>query len=239
MFREQDDHICGINVFDYCLSDHHSISLHLEAGKPPTIEKEIVYRKLKSIDRDQLKSDIGNLTLRQKPPEDIDQLAETYNSVLGTIIDKHAPLLKKRVTVRPVSEWFNDLIDYDSITNARSVRRKYEKKWRATRDHASRAMFDAQSRIVDTLGDEAKTAFYTRKIGESAGNQKSLFKIFDKLMNRRADNSLPSHQLSSSLAERFGDFFNGKIEKIHSGLDSIRDKSSVNVGLQCLALDTE
>ena len=51
-------------------------------------------------------------------------------------------------------------------------------------------MFDSQSRIVDTLVDEAKTAFYTRKIGESAGNQKSLFKIFAKLMNRRADNSL-------------------------------------------------
>ena len=46
----------------------------------------------------------------------------------------------------------------------RSVRRKCEKKWRATRDHASRAMLDAQSRIVDTLVNEAKTAFYTRKI---------------------------------------------------------------------------
>ena len=88
--------------------------------------------------------------------------------------------------MRPVTEWFND--------SMRSVGRKYEKKWQATRDHASRAMFDAQSRIVDTLVDEAKTAFYTRKIGESAGNQKSLLKIFDKLMNRRADNSLPSHQ---------------------------------------------
>ena len=50
-------------------------------------------------------------------------------------------------------------------------------------------------------------------------------------MNRRADNSLPSHQLSSSLAERFGDFFDGKIEKICSGLDSIQEKSSVNEGL--------
>ena len=50
-------------------------------------------------------------------------------------------------------------------------------------------------------------------------------------MNRRADNSLPSHQSSSSLAERFGDFFNGKMEKIPSGLDSIRDKSSVNEGV--------
>ena len=93
--REHDDHIDGINVFDYCLSDHHSISLHLEGGKVPTIEKEIVYHKLKSIDRDQLKSDIGNSTLHQKPPEDIDQLAEAYNSVFGTIIVKHAPLLKK------------------------------------------------------------------------------------------------------------------------------------------------
>ena len=123
------------------------------------------------------------MTLLQKPPEDIYELAEAYNSVLGTNIDKHAPLLKKRLTVRPVTEWFNDF-----IANARSVRHKYEKKWRATRDHASRAMFDAQSCIVDTLVDEAKTAFYTRKIGERAGNQKSLFKIFDKLMNRRADN---------------------------------------------------
>ena len=111
--REHDDHIGGINVFDYCLSDHHTISLQLEASKPPTIEKEIVYCKLNSIDRDQLKSDIGNLTHLQKPTEDIDQLAEAHNSVLSTIIDKYAPLLKKRVTVRPVTEWFND-----SIANA-------------------------------------------------------------------------------------------------------------------------
>ena len=34
--------------------------------------------------------------------------------------------------------------------------------------HASRAMFDAQSCVVDTLVDEAKTAFYTRRISESA-----------------------------------------------------------------------
>ena len=46
-------------------------------------------------------------------------------------------------------------------------------------------------------------------------------------MNRRANNSLPSHQSSSSLAERFGDFFNRKMEKIRSGLYSIRDKSLV------------
>ena len=90
----------GLICFNLHLSGHHSISLHLEAGKPPTIEKEIVYCKLKSINPDQLKSDIENSTLLQKAPKDIDQLAEAYISVLSTIIDMHAPLLKKRVSVR-------------------------------------------------------------------------------------------------------------------------------------------
>ena len=61
--------------------------------------------------------------------------------------------------------------------------------------------------------------------------QKSLFKVFEKLINRMADNSLHSHQSRSFLAERFGGFFIGKIEKISSGLDTIRFTSSVNEGL--------
>ena len=40
--RVQDDNMGGVNVFDYSPSDYHSISLHIETRKPPTIEKEIV-----------------------------------------------------------------------------------------------------------------------------------------------------------------------------------------------------
>ena len=47
----------------------------------------------------------------------MDQLVGAYNSVIGIIIDKHAHLLKKRVTVQPLTEWF-----YVSIGKAHSVR---------------------------------------------------------------------------------------------------------------------
>ena len=38
--------------------------------------------------------------------DDIDKLAETYNSVLSEVLGMYAPLKKKAVTTQPFAQWY-------------------------------------------------------------------------------------------------------------------------------------
>jgi hypothetical protein len=54
--------------------------------------------------------------------------------------------------------------------------------------------------------NETRTQFYSRKIEESNGDQKSLYKITNKLLHREKECSLPSHDSLDELGEKFANF---------------------------------
>jgi hypothetical protein len=57
------------------------------------------------------------------PAEEVDELMAQY-SALSTVLDRHAPLKRKRVIVRPDNPWFTD-----EISVARRDKRKREREW--------------------------------------------------------------------------------------------------------------
>ena len=59
---------------------------------------------------DAFASNIEKSRLFSLETEDVDELAETYNSVLATIFDKYAPVKVKTITVHPAAPWYNDTI---------------------------------------------------------------------------------------------------------------------------------
>jgi hypothetical protein len=62
-----------------------------------------------------------------------------------------------------------------------------------------------------------------------APDQKSLFKIVDKIAHTEPNNTLPEHSSSIELANRFGQFFSDKIVTIRNKLDIFRNESSPEV----------
>ena len=52
---------------------------------------------------------------------------ESLNNSLASLVDKHAPLLIKQVTLRPTSPWYKE-----ELHEAKHLKRTLERKWRKT-----------------------------------------------------------------------------------------------------------
>ena len=101
---------------------------NLKQKKPSFPLKQVVYRDVKSINIDSLKSDLNSLKLCSDPPEGHEQLVEYYKTTLAGIFNTHAPLKSKMITVRTRLPWF----DQEIKSAIRLRRRRAERKWRRT-----------------------------------------------------------------------------------------------------------
>lgn len=62
---------------------------------------------------------------------DLDALVTTYayDSVLGSLLDKLAPLKERVITIRPSAPWYTK-----EISDEKRKRRRLERKWRSTKN---------------------------------------------------------------------------------------------------------
>ena len=74
---------------------------------PATTVKEVCYRETKVIDIESFKNDLRKSRLCQDPPDALTDLVFCYGSTMTSLLDKHAPLQKKTITVRLRGPWFN------------------------------------------------------------------------------------------------------------------------------------
>ena len=74
------------------ISDHYIVCADLQFVKPSWERKHIRARKLKAIDIEQFKQDIGRSPLLSDSSSDLPGLLHLYNVELSSILDKHAPL---------------------------------------------------------------------------------------------------------------------------------------------------
>jgi hypothetical protein len=86
------------------------VIFHIRAEKPAPIRKTVTYRKLRSIDIESFRNDIESLEIINSNViiSDVDEHVESFNNSLASLVDKHAPLLTKQITLRPTSPWYNE-----------------------------------------------------------------------------------------------------------------------------------
>ena len=84
---------------------------------------------MKAIDRELFR-------LCPDPPESIADLVSCYNTTLSGLLDKHALLFKKTITVHPRLPWFNV-----TVKEAKRISRKHERIWQKTRSELDRKQF--------------------------------------------------------------------------------------------------
>ena len=98
-----------------------------------------------------------------------------YDEVLRSLLDKHAPVKERVVTVRPSALWYTV-----EVTAEKRKRRQLERKWRASRLPADRVRYVHQCNVVINLIESLKSEYYSSIIKENSGNQKVLFKSVQK-----------------------------------------------------------
>lgn len=131
--------------------------------------KEISYRKVNQVDRENFREVIRNSPLMNfQQINNTEELSNLYENTLSLLLAGAAcPHLKMRVIpLRPAAPWYTE-----EITSQKAERRRLERKWRKTRTTAARQMYVDQCNRVNCLIYESKMNFYSLVIEENSSNQ--------------------------------------------------------------------
>ena len=99
------------DVFDPVISEHYVVSCSLALPKKAFERKEVNYRKMKSIDLQEFRDDISDSPLISTVYEaghDLESLLTLFNTTLIVLLDKHAPLKTRTITIRPSAPWYTE-----------------------------------------------------------------------------------------------------------------------------------
>ena len=143
--------------------------------------------------------------------------AYQYNVTLLSVLDKHAPAAKSRVTERMSSPWFG--LVREDLLEAKRIRRQAERKCRNTNLTVFKDLYKKAKHHVTKVVLKAKKLYYNSKIS-SANCSKELYKITNNILARTKQVHLPTMYPLSSLPEMFSNYFSDKIMIIRNELDS-------------------
>jgi 23S rRNA G2069 N7-methylase RlmK/C1962 C5-methylase RlmI len=141
-----------VEAHEFPGADHLAMKFTLSVDKPAPLTKTVQYRKYKALDMVSFKKDLASSELFTNPQEDVDDLLNQYNSVLTDTINKHVPLVERKITLRPMCPWYTE-----KLREEKRKRRKLERKWRKSKTSADRLVYREQCDQLNNLITEAKT----------------------------------------------------------------------------------
>jgi hypothetical protein len=171
---------------DLCISDHYPVFTTLAFPKVTNHEKEISYRKIKAINKDELAHLIDSSQLTALDDSALDEMVTKYDQELRKILDTVAPLRAKKIRIRVNAEWYNDV-----IRSEKQSRRRAERRWLKTKSYVDQASYKTARLKVNEMIDEAKRAHYQGKVSACDGDPKKLFRVVDTLLGKSTASPLP------------------------------------------------
>ncbi|RUS72310.1 hypothetical protein EGW08_019933 [Elysia chlorotica] len=211
------DNVCNINklqVHNKCISDHFIVSFEIPFNRPPCVKRTITCMKM-DINHDRFTSDIQDLVQNIEKDISTNKL-DSYNIKLRELLDHHAPLRSRTVTARPSAKWMTS-----EIKEAKSERRRAERKWRSTKLVVHKDIYKQLNTKVKHLIEIAKREMYSKQIEECA-TSKALFQVTDTICGKRGSTQsvFPKTIPADILSEKFANFFSDKITSIRTSLDA-------------------
>ena len=171
--RRSDDLVQTTSVYNAGVSDHYFVIFDIIFPKPVVQKHVVSYRKIKSIDITEFSEDISRSTaITPSAISTLSEVVKNYNSSLKSVLDKHAPVIKKSVVVKHTTPWFNS-----DIRTAKQERHKLERQWRRTKLTVHHDMFKQQCKLVKKYISSAKREYLSKKVRDCGSDQKQLFSV--------------------------------------------------------------
>ena len=164
-------------------SDHASVICLLRIQRPIARIKRVMYRKLRSVDMDQLRDDLSLSRLCSvehthcSQATDLAHLVDEYQETLSRLIDHHAPIKEKAIRTRSQVPWYNE-----EIAKAKRERRKAERVWRRSGHKSDFAIFKKKNNHATYIINKARKA-YSEFIDSTNEDQGNLFRNMKKLLS--------------------------------------------------------
>ena len=120
---------------------------NLDFCKHVAQDQMLSFRRLRVTDMYKFSSDLVESALIRSPLNDDLPLAfDQFNSTLQSMIDNHAPIIRRSVPLRHYAPWFTD-----EIKIAKRKRRKLERRWHAHNTEANHLLYTEHCRDVNDL----------------------------------------------------------------------------------------
>ncbi|XP_064653237.1 uncharacterized protein LOC135503563 [Lineus longissimus] len=192
--RESDDLVIGDVAHSHYLSDHMFVDCHLSLSRPEVTKNTVSFRMLRQIDIQSFQKDIDTSVLSNPTSADIDELVTCYNETLSNLLDKHAPIITKVTTVKPVIPWYNNELEL------KAKRRKLE------RNRHSPSAAQAYRKVRNLYSVQLnlpRRAYYSNEIAQCQGDSRKLFRVVNSLCSEKQPVTLPDHADPAVLANDF------------------------------------
>ena len=216
----------SLHVYDlhYSLtSDHHFIEYLLSfAEDSPKTEKRIIsYRNYnKGIDIEQICSDFQALANSKNISAlNLNDAVDCFNESITEILNTHAPVINKKFSHKRTN------FTNPTILSLRRLRRKYERKYRKTKNSEDLTKYNYYLNQVHKSVNSSRNNFYAGNLAKQDKNKKQKFKVLNSMLGNRNDVILPDSASDHELCNEFEQYFVGKIQNIR---DNIIKSNSVS-----------
>ena len=115
--------------------DHLAVCFRINLTKPDNVRQPVTFMKHRDICIPEfIKNLMPILNDTDRP----------LNELVHAVVDKHAPVQRKSITLRPNAQWYSD-----ELRHAKHARRRAEKVWRRTKLTVHRQLFREQCKAVN------------------------------------------------------------------------------------------
>ena len=170
----------GIEVFeDGTRSDHYLVlcSMNLKTTSIHSAANNVIeYRDFKKINIEAFKADITESDITGDFSS-LEEAVDKYNRTLTHIMDKHCPVIKKRIK-KKFTPWMDEQL-LDLRRRKRAAERKFRKPGSAAEDKAEYLKLRKQ---FNKLCFIKKKIYHQPSLKASSGDIKALYKKLDKLL---------------------------------------------------------
>ena len=143
----------------------------------------------------------------------INSKVNKYQSGLTNIMDKLAPLKRKKIKQDMKQPWYDE-----QVSREIQLKRLKERKWKSSGSEYDYNALQYQKRFVSKVIHAKRKNYYHDLFTNISRDTKKLYAESNKLLFRKEALPLPDEKDPKILAERFNQFFTSKIEKIMAGL---------------------
>ena len=133
--------------------------------------------KIHKINISDFRMDILKSDLIRCPYKTASLLSHQYFNTLRSLLDKHAPIMKKNIPRHAETGFMNC-----DILKAKRLKRKYERAWRRENSASNRSRYRAAINHYNFLLEKSKCNHYSNIVAENQGNPKALWNCFKKIL---------------------------------------------------------
>jgi DNA-directed RNA polymerase subunit F len=106
----------------------------------------------------------------------------------------------------------------EEFKRERAARRKLERKWKKSRSDEDHERYVQKRNICAKLSLTKQEQYFSNMIESSENQQKTLFKVVNEVLDKKATRILPAHTDPVELANKFNEYYIEKIDKLRNSI---------------------